>query len=196
MPYEPQAGSVPAQVIGFLRHNPDEHLTLEDITVKFNAGTANIHTLLARALDAELLKRSKNTDSDWVYSAGPALRPVKDKDMSEPPKSQRAPAKNTRGEIDPAALVICDDPLPAGRASPGAKYVPLFVKLKPGQAVKCKPEEVGRVSNAMRKWIDQNNLPYVTRLQARYHSDGAGRVWLLPAPEKAEAGPKLKKVAG
>jgi hypothetical protein len=195
MLYEPQAGSVPAQVVGFLRHNPDEHLTLEDITVKFNAGTANIHTLLARALEAELLKRSKNTDSDWVYSAGPALRPVKDKDMSEPPKSQRAPAKNTRGEIDPAALVICDDPLPAGRASPGAKYVPVFSAMKPGQAIKCKPEEVARVGHAMRKWITKNKLPYIFRLQTRYHADGMGRCWLLPAPEKAEAGPKLKKVA-
>lgn len=150
MLYEPQAGSVPAQVVGFLRHNPDEHLTLEDITVKFNVGTANIHTLLARALEADLLKRSKNTDSDWVYSAGPALRPVKDKDMSEPPKSQRAPAKNTRGEIDPAALVICDDPLPAGRASPGAKYVSgvLRDEAGPGDQVQARGGCAGRPCDA------------------------------------------------
>lgn len=189
MLYEPQAGSVPAQVIGFLRHNPDEHLTLEDITVKFNAGTANIHMLLARALEAELLKRSKNTDSDWVYSAGPALRPVKDKGAA---KSTDKPAKI---ETDLDSLVICDDPLPAGRASPGAKYVPVFSAMKPGQAIKCKPEEVARVGHAMRKWITKNKLPYIFRLQTRYHADGMGRCWLLPAPEKAEAGPKLKKVA-
>lgn len=190
MLYEPQPDSLPAQVVGYFRNNPDEHLTLDDITDKFQLGTgrSNIHTLLARALDSELLKREKSSEGDWIYRAGKVLRPV-----NQPVFQRKAATK--RADLDPSALVICDDPLPAGRASPGAKYVPLFVKLKPGQAVKCKPEEVGRVSDAMRKWIDQNNLPYVTRLQARYHSDGAGRVWLLPAPEKAEGAVKLKKVA-
>lgn len=189
MPYEPQAGSVPAQVVGFLRHNPDEHLTLEDITVKFNAGTANIHTLLARALEAELLKRSKNTDSDWIYSAGPALRPVRDKAAA---KSADKPAT---AETDLDSLVICDDPLPKSRANPGNKYAPIFAQLNVGQCLKCKTEDVGRVGNAIRKWIENNQLPYTFRVMRRYHSDGQGRVWLLSAPEKAEA-PKLKKVAG
>ena len=193
MLYEPQAGSVPAQVIGFLRHNPDEHLTLEDITVKFNAGTANIHTLLARALEAELLAREKSADGEWIYRAGKECRPV-NQPVFEPPKSERKVARK-RTELDVEQLVICDDPLPAGRASPGAKYVPVFSAMKPGQAIKCKPEEVTRVGHAMRKWITKNKLPYIFRLQTRYHADGMGRCWLLPAPEKAEAGPKLKKVA-
>ena len=66
--------------------------------------------------------------------------------------------------------------------------------IKPGQAIKCKPEEVARVGHAMRKWIKENDLPYIYRLQARYHSDGMGRLWLLDAPQKAET-TKLKKVA-
>jgi hypothetical protein len=47
----------------------------------------------------------------------------------------------------------------------------------------------------MRKWIAQNKLPFVMKLQARYHADGQGRVWLLDAPAEVKA-PKLKKVAG
>ncbi len=62
------------------------------------------------------------------------------------------------------------------------------------EAIKCKPEEVARVGHAMRKWIKENDLPYIYRLQARYHSDGMGRLWLLDAPQKAET-TKLKKVA-
>lgn len=189
MPYEPQPDSLAAQVVGFFRHHPEEHLGLDDICTKFQTGRSNIHTLLARALDAELLTREKNAEGDWIYRAGKELRPVNQ------PVFQRKEAKKTRGELDPSALVICDDPLPAGRASPGAKYVPVFTAMKPGQAIKCKPEEVTRVGHAMRKWIAENKLPFVMRLQARYHADGMGRCWLLPAPEKAEA-PKLKKVAG
>ncbi len=190
MPYEPQPDSLPAQVVGYFRNNPDEHLTLDDITDKFQLGTgrSNIHTLLARALDSELLKREKSSEGDWIYRAGKVLRPV-----NQPVFQRKAATK--RADLDPSALVICDDPLPAGRASPGAKYVPVFSAMKPGQAIKCKPEEVARVGHAMRKWITKNKLPYIFRLQTRYHADGMGRCWLLPAPEKAEAGPKLKKVA-
>jgi hypothetical protein len=194
MPYEPQPDSLAAQVVGYFRNNPDEFLTLDDITDKFQLGTgrSNIHTLLARALDSELLKREKDASGDWIYRAGASLKPV------AAPVFERKEAKKTRGELDPSALVICDDPLPAGRSSPGAKYVPVFASMKPGQAIKCKPEEVTRVGHAMRKWIAQNKLPFVMRLQARYHADGLGRVWLLADPKAAqtEAAPRLKKVAG
>lgn len=189
MPYEPQTGSVPAQVVGFLRHNPDEHLTLDDIATKFSSGRSNIHTLLVRALDAELLKREKSADGEWIYRAGKELKPVAAPVVTPDRKS---PAK--RAEIEIGQLEICGDPLPASRSSPGAKYVPLFTRLKPGQAIKCKPEECTRIAHAMRKWITQNELPYIMRLQVRYHADGQGRVWLLDAPEKAET-TKLKKVA-
>lgn len=190
MPYEPQADSLGAQVVGFFRLHPDEHLGLDDICTKFQTGRSNIHTLLARALDAELLVREKSADGDWVYRPGKELRPVNQPVFGAPKAERKAPTK--RAELDIDALVVCDDPLPVGRASPGAKYVPLFSGMKPGQAIKCKPEEVYRVGHAMRKWITQNRLPYVMRAQARYHSDGLGRVWLLDAPVEAV---KLKKVA-
>lgn len=196
MSYEPQTDSLAAQVVGYFRHHPEEYLGLDDIVTKFSAGRSNVHTLLARALDAELLKREKDAEGEWIYRAGAQLKPV-NQPVFGAPKSERKEAKKTRGELDPSALVICDDPLPVGRASPGAKYVPVFTAMKPGQAIKCKPEEVTRVGHAMRKWIAENKLPYLMRLQARYHADGQGRVWLIEAPalEKSEA-PKLKKVAG
>lgn len=189
MSYEPQTDSLPAHVVGFFRLHPEEHLTLDDIADKFASGRSNIHTLLARALDAELLVREKSADGDYIYRAGKGLRPV-----STPAVVPQRKAATKRPELDPALLEVCDDPLPTSRASLGAKYVPLFSSMKPGQAIKCKPEEVYRVGHAMRKWITQNRLTFVMRAQARYHSDGLGRVWLLDAPEKAEV-PKLKKVA-
>lgn len=195
MPYEPQADSLPAQVVGYFRLHPDEHLTLDDISTKFQAGRSNIHTLLAKALDAELLKREKNAEGEWIYRAGKECRPV-NQPVFQQPKPEPAASKATRKrtELDVEQLVICDDPLPASRASPINKYVPLFSSMKVGQAIKCKPEEVARVGHAMRKWILENKLPYIYRLQSRYHADGMGRCWLLDAPVKSEM-PKLKKVA-
>ena len=76
MPYEPQRDTLPAQVVGYFRLHPDEHLTLDDIATKFSSGRSNIHTLLARALDAELLKREKSADGEWIYRAGKELKPV------------------------------------------------------------------------------------------------------------------------
>lgn len=195
MPYEPQADSLPAQVVGFFRHHPEEHLGLDDICTKFQTGRSNIHTLLARALDTELLAREKSADGEWIYRAGKECRPVNQPVFQQPkPEPDGKKATRKRTELDVEQLVICDDPLPASRASPINKYVPLFSSMKVGQAIKCKPEEVARVGHAMRKWILENKLPYIYRLQSRYHSDGMGRLWLLQAPEKAET-TKLKKVA-
>jgi len=195
MPYEPQPDSLAAHVVGYFRLHPDEHLTLDDIATKFSSGRSNIHTILARALDAELLKREKSADGEWIYRAGKECRPVNQPVFEQPkPETDGKKATRKRTELDVEQLVICDDPLPASRASPINKYVPLFSSMKVGQAIKCKPEEVARVGHAMRKWIKENDLPYIYRLQARYHSDGMGRLWLLDAPQKAET-TKLKKVA-
>ena len=74
--YTPQPNSLPALVCGFFRNNPDEELTLEDITDKFLATRGNIHTQLSRALEAGLLKRALNDDSEYVYRRGPKLTDV------------------------------------------------------------------------------------------------------------------------
>lgn len=79
---------------------------------------------------------------------------------------------------DPGSLMICNDPLPAGRASPGHKYAAIFGALKPGQAIKCAPDEVGRIGSALRKWLDTKGKDGVIRTSKDY-GDGRGRVWLL-----------------
>ena len=189
--YEPQAGSIPAQVVGYFRLNPEEHLTLDDITTKFQAGRSNIHTLMARALDCELVKRRKDADGNWIYEAGPQLRPVNLPVFSDTAKPAE---RHRRPDTDMESMTICDDPLPANRASPTNKYVPLFQQLKPGQCIKCAPDDVARISHAMRKWIEQNKLPFIFRTVRQYHTDGKGRVWLLdkPADQKAPAVKQLR----
>lgn len=93
---------------------------------------------------------------------------------------------------DPATLTICNDPLPAGRASPEPKYAAKFRELKIGQALKCKPEEVGRIAGALKKWVSEQPGGGMVRSIKNY-GDGMGRVWWLKgAPVTRE---KVKSVS-
>lgn len=90
----------------------------------------------------------------------------------------KKPAKLT----DPATLEICNDPVPMCRASSGNKYEAKLKALKLGQAIKCAPGEIGRVSGAMRKFIEVKKLDAVVRSMKDY-GDGKGRVWMLAKKE-------------
>lgn len=101
----------------------------------------------------------------------------------------KKPIKRT----DPATITICDDQIPSHRASCGNKYEPILSKLKIGQAIKCEPNEVGRMGGALRKWIVDKNIKGTVR-SMRDYGDGKGRVWLVALPGKEKATP-LKAVA-
>ena len=108
--------------------------------------------------------------------------------MTKPTSAKPAKPRATREYIDPEALVVCDDPMPSGRAAPD-KYAAVFDQLKLGQCVKCKPEQVSLISGAMRKWAKQRGKACIVRMTARYPKDGQGRVWLLADPKaKAKGG--------
>lgn len=120
-----------------------------------------------------------------------AHRPFKDAKMTH------AQTKRT----DPASLVICNDPLPSHRASPGNKYEPTIRAMQVGQAIKCWPNEVGRVSGAMRKYIEANGVKAKVASTKRYEADGLGRVWMVALEAEAESPPApvgkaLKSVRG
>jgi len=86
----------------------------------------------------------------------------------------KQPSKRT----DVSGLQICKDPLPTHRASCGNKYAPIFEKLKHGEAVKCKPEDVNSVCNSLRKFIQMGGKTGSVKSMKDY-GDGFGRVWLL-----------------
>lgn len=93
---------------------------------------------------------------------------------------------------DPSTLEICNDPLPAARASSGKKYEPTFKAMQPGQAIKCLPSEIGRIGGAMRKFVEVNKLNAQVKTIKDY-GDGRGRVWMLSTePVKSS----LKSVRG
>lgn len=190
MSYEPQPGSVPANVVGYLRNHPGARLSVDQIFELFQIkGTSNLHTLMAKALDAELLKRTKNDDGEYEYLAGPNLGEASPLQAIATPLQSKAASKVV--EIDPDKLEICNDPIPATRARPGWKYGPVFSQLKPGQCIKCEPSQAPTLWTALKKWVADKKLPCIVRATSRY-DDGKGRVWLLADP-KADA--KVRAVA-
>lgn len=81
-------------------------------------------------------------------------------------------------QIKISALEITDDEYTDGRSAVISKYDQLFAKMKPGQRIKCDGEEIGKVSNALKKYLEKNKLEGIVRAKAR-HTDGQGGVWWL-----------------
>jgi hypothetical protein len=82
--------------------------------------------------------------------------------------------------LDPATLLICDDPIPTHRASSGNKYGALLEKMKVGQCIKCLPADVGRMSCAVKKHIETKKIKATVRTMSDY-GDGMARVWMIQA---------------
>lgn len=129
-------------------------------------------------------KPAKTRLKDEYYSTPyqpPALEPV-----AHPPLTGATmKPKNAKVDhVDTSKIEICSDPLPESRALPGSKYEAVFKGLKMGQSLKCQPDDVGKVSAALRKWIELNHLQGNVRSMKDY-GDGMGRVWMLALPAKA-----------
>ena len=111
------------------------------------------------------------------------------------PGAQTRKPKKKQGPTAPinlATLAIVDDELPEGRTqSAGHKYDELFGSMKPGQAIKCQSVDVGRISKALRSFIERHQMSnYMVRSVSEYEGSKTGRVWLLKAdkPEDHQKG--------
>lgn len=112
----------------------------------------------------DTIKNPRNYDANRPFGAAPMIK---------------QPVKPT----DPNTLVICNDPIPTHRASPGNKYTETLKAMKMGQCIKCKPEEVGRVQGAMRKYVEVNKINATVRTMKDF-GDGMGRVWMMAVEKK------------
>lgn len=70
MDYTPRPNSLPSKVIQFLADNPDECLSANEISGKFDVSRNNVHTLLSLAVQAGLLIRTSDEDEELVYQIG------------------------------------------------------------------------------------------------------------------------------
>ena len=104
--------------------------------------------------------------------------------MKTPAKKIKAPSQYT----DLAALQITNDAMPASRCAPMHKYHAVFERMHFGQCVRCATEDVGKVSGAMRKYLEIKRKTALVRTVMRYtdpktgvEDGGFGRVWMMAA---------------
>lgn len=144
--YAPRPDSLPARLIAFFGRNPDEALSLEDITEKFDVSRGHIHTMLALAKDAGMLELGKDEDGAYVYTAGKHL-PRTHPDVgviiehgwavATPDKAKATRKAATPGaphaKLPSAADIVFDDttPLPNIRGNLDTDYTSKLKELRP-----------------------------------------------------------------
>lgn len=153
--YTPRPDSLPARVINFFAHNPDEELDLEAISDKFDVTRGNIHTQLGDAVDTGMLVRSRNADGDYIYTSGKNAPGVHDRGgVNMDAVHKRQTVKPTKAE-KPAPpqldqVVIEDDiPLPGVASRVKQDWLPLIKKLQPKQSFKLPLDCKYMVAKAM-----------------------------------------------
>lgn len=94
-----------------------------------------------------------------------------------------------RPRIDLATLKIEKNvPPPEGRNIIG-KYNEYFSTLAPKDAIKCQPDEVSPIANALRKWIKDKKKDGELIVLSQKNCDddlSIGRVWLWPKDESLD----------
>lgn len=175
--------SLVSRVIAFFQGNPEEELGLDDITDKFDATRGNIHTLLSKGIELEFLKRSRNADGEWIYSAGKALaklpaRSGVDMDAIHASQPKRAPKgyASPRKALDIDSLVVEEDiPLAESTHKGHNKWAPLFDKLtKAGQSIQVPGDLRGAIGAAATKL---NRVKTQGQFRVAMTSETTARVW-------------------
>ncbi len=108
-------------------------------------------------------------------------KPVLD-DCSTPYAPWAAPVVATTGPGESAnalyGCTICDDPLPKRlRDKKELKYSAIFAKLTPGKCVRCHPDDVKRIADALRSHFDRSKIGAKVKSVKHYPGDSMGRVW-------------------
>lgn len=186
MAYQPRADGVAGQVVCWLQLHAGGRLDVDGIVelCQLKSGSS-VHTLMALALDADLVKRTRDEDGTYWYSAGRA--------MPDATVTPTKPGKPRRRRVVADTLEICDDPFPDSSSTRQSALWAKFDALEVGQCIKCEPAEVMSLSHSMKRWLQaRGRTGLVVRRMKQYPDDGGGRVWLMADPA-APVGAKAAK---
>jgi hypothetical protein len=170
--YTPRADSLAAQVIGFFQRNPDEVLAIEDITEKFEVTRGNVHSLLALAVEANVIRRQQ-TDEGYEYSQGPAF-----KHLPPTPKSDASSSPGKRKRAPPVVIadietLKIDTNVPVPQKQRGTDWNALLNRLAPGHSVEL-PRSVAVAASSA---ITARHKQSPQRFTLRTISDEHVRLW-------------------
>lgn len=145
--YKARVGSMPARLLDFLKANPDEELTRNDVAQKFDMPATSVTASLEPAVNGGALVFERNEDLHFVYRlprAGEKLHTKTAQAAEWPPAAAPASAP-TQMRVDMNAIeaLSVDDNVPfVSKREPGtSKWDPLFQKLtKAGQSLRIPME--------------------------------------------------------
>lgn len=136
--YTPMKGTLPWKVIEFLTTNPDETLTVDDISVKFGVPVRGLPVQLTPAVDSGALVRAEHEDEDeMVYRLGAGHPKIKARPSVHPALGPvgaaltgGAATRRPRTYIDASAIQIdCDVPIPAHAGNGRTKWAALLDRM-------------------------------------------------------------------
>lgn len=159
--YRPQLGSVAYQVIEFLTTHPEEELTREDVSVKYDTPAKQVHSLLAIAIESGALKRRDTDDGEIAYSLGtgvPSIKPSRARNPSLRPDALIAGAnlgkrKSALPPPDLTALEIRSDvPMPTGVGRAKTDWTVLLKRIEVGQSTMLDRRHRAGLTKACTEW--------------------------------------------
>ena len=176
--YRPHTGSLPAQVLAFFKHHPEEELHISDITIKFDVPTASVHAALKDAVSSDLLKRNNS-----LYSAGVSIGETLAVVVSSPrllpvPKTGPRGYNSPRLNLDMAALIVETDVpvIPVNGVKGESKWEPLFNKFtEAGQSIAVP----GKVKAALAAAIGIRNKLGKGKFRVAMTGADVARVWRI-----------------
>lgn len=143
MSYVPQQGSVAWKVIEFLTTNPEEELSRDDISAKFDADSRSVHNLLRMSVESGLLKRIEG-DDELVYRLDNGTPLIKANRAGNPtlgklgavsfPSVSPIKRRVVKSMPDLDGLVIEDGIEKPTRQLKNEQWFELFNRMKPGQS--------------------------------------------------------------
>ena len=133
----------------------------------------------AKAIKPAAKRAASTEDYSTTYKPEPVIVVVPEppKVLGQKRKSRDAYKPATYVDVD--SLVICADTPVFKRFQTASKYEAFFDSMKPGQCVKCLPEQAGQVSGALESYLKRNGISARVKSTCNYPADGMGRVWWL-----------------
>ncbi len=171
--YKPQSGSVAWKVIQFFTTQPDEQLSAEDISVKFDTSARGVHSLLGLAVTAGVLVRKDDLSTgELVYRLGKGHADVAPSAAASPslraPESSEVtpPKRRSPFWLDVSTLEVRKGvPLPPPQRAT-IEWAPAFDRLEVGDSYPLPLEGKSAASKAMQAYQSSTGKKLAIRAES------------------------------
>ncbi|MET3461256.1 hypothetical protein [Variovorax atrisoli] len=168
--YTPTKGTLPWKVIEFLTTNPAETLTVDDISVKFDAPVRGLPALLTPAVESGALVRLEDAEEDeMVYRLGKGHPQIKARPSIHPSLGPVGTAltekkKRHRIFIDTSKIEIKSGvPIPQRAANGRTDWTALFDRMKKDDCAELPMSSRGTIQKCVNEYSKATGKAFTIR---------------------------------